>query len=64
MTDVLIRSGNLDIEKKIRDVQAQEGRTLEDIGRQPHANQGQRPQETKDTDTPILDFQPPALWEN
>lgn len=35
MTDVLIRSGNLDIEKKIRDVQAQKGRTLEDTGRQP-----------------------------
>lgn len=28
MMDVLIRSGNLDTEKKIRDVQAREGRTL------------------------------------
>ena len=47
MTDVLIRSGNLDIEKKVRDVQAQKGRTLEDTGRQPRAHQGERPQETK-----------------
>ena len=36
----------------------------EDIGRQPRANQGERPQETKQTDTPILDFQTPELWEN